>query len=74
MNYETFKEDKTIEAFGLKTRVWAFKEYGYGCSECCYGDRCDEDCTALYYRPNCPHCKGRGWIPANEAKLINDNQ
>ena len=59
------EEYKIIEAFGLKTRTWTFDaKYGYGCAECCNGDRCDEDCDAIYKgrRNECPHCKGSGWI------------
>lgn len=65
-----------IEAFGLKTRVWTLhKLYGYGCAECCNGDRCDEDCnrkTTPYHgrRNECPHCKGKGWI---SLKDVNNN-
>ncbi len=65
------EEHKTIEAYGLKTRTWTFNETRkqYGCSECCNGDRCDEDCTAKYKgdRKNCPHCKGKGWIPLEDV-------
>lgn len=55
-----------LEAYGLKTRYWGHNvNYGFGCAECCNGDRCDEDCTAVYKgrRKDCPHCKGEGWIP-----------
>lgn len=69
---------KTIEAFGLKTRIWTFnaQRQEYGCAECCNGDRCDEDCnskTTPYHgnRKNCPHCKGRGWIP--KSQVTNEN-
>lgn len=62
-------DHEIITAYGLKTRVWTFnqKTNKYGCAECCNGDRCDEDCTAKYKggRSGCPHCKGRGWIPAS---------
>ena len=65
-NNTEFKWDDAEELIivnGLKTRTWTYKPtIGYGCAECCNGDRCDEDCTARYRRPNCPHCKGRGWI------------
>jgi flagellar biosynthesis/type III secretory pathway protein FliH len=61
-----------VKAFGLETRTWTYKdEYGYGCAECCNGDRCDEDCTAKYRRPNCPHCKGRGWIKKEDVEPDN---
>lgn len=69
---------KSITAYGLKTRVWTFNEkYGYGCSECCTGDRCDEDCngkTTPYHgrRRQCPHCKGKGWIPKEDATINKD--
>lgn len=49
--------------------TWTKKQYGYGCAECCTGDRCDEDCTAKYRRGNCPHCKN-GWIPETDANFI----
>lgn len=53
---------------GLETRVWTYHPtYGYGCAECCNGDRCDEDCDAKYRRPNCPHCGGSGWIKKDDA-------
>jgi hypothetical protein len=58
--------EPTINAYGLKTRVWTYyNKIGYGCSECCNGDRCDQDCTAKYKgrRNECPHCQGKGWIP-----------
>ena len=54
--------NKTITAFGLETRTWTYHPlYGYGCDECCTGDRCDDDCKRLD-RNKCPHCKGKGWI------------
>lgn len=62
-----------IKAYGLITRVWTKRDdYGFGCSECCAGDRCDEDCDAPYKgrRRDCPHCKGKGWIPINDAEII----
>lgn len=63
-----------ITAYGLKTRVWTYHStYGYGCSECCNGDRCDKDCDAVYSRKDCPHCKGRGWIP-KMARLDKKNK
>jgi hypothetical protein len=46
-------------------RTWTYNEKnGYGCAECCNGDRCDEDCTAKYKgrRKDCPFCKGKGWL------------
>ena len=45
------------------------KRSGYGCAECCIGDRCDSTCDAKYKgrRNECPHCKGKGWIPKNET-------
>jgi len=66
------KDVKYITAYGLKTKVWCFKgEYGYGCAECCYGD-CDcegeERCRLRGRRNNCPHCKGKGWIPKQDAE------
>lgn len=62
-----------ILAFGLKTRTWTLhKDYGYGCSECCNGDRCDDDCVAKYKRQdkNCPHCQGKGWIKQSDVTLV----
>jgi len=66
-----------IEAFGLRTRTWTHHAFGYGCAECCIGDRCDSDCDAPYKgrRAECPHCKGRGWIKDNDVtsnKSINE--
>lgn len=61
---------ETIKAYGLTTRIWTFNpKYGYGCAECCTGDRCDEDCDAKYKgrRKDCPHCKGKGWIKAEDV-------
>lgn len=61
---------KIIEAFGLKTRTWTFSDhYGYGCAECCNGDRCDEDCDAKYKgrRKDCPHCRGKGFIKLEDV-------
>ena len=53
-----------INAYGLETRVFTkHPKYGYGCAECCNGDRCDGDCDSKYERSKCPHCKSRGWIP-----------
>lgn len=69
---ETSNKPKFIEAFGLKTRIWiSHRLYGYGCAECCTGDRCEEDCTAVYKRKNCPHCKGKGWIKPED---VTDNK
>lgn len=64
-----------IEAFGLKTRTWTSNETGYGCAECCNGDRCDEDCDARYKgrRSECPHCKGKGWINIKDITDANQN-
>jgi hypothetical protein len=70
------KEQKIL-AYGLETRTWWFNDkYGYGCAECCNGDRCDEDCTAKYKgrRKDCPHCKGKGFIPESEAILLQNVQ
>lgn len=67
-------EGTQIIAYGLATRVWSYHGIsGYGCAECCNGDRCDEDCHAPYKgrRKECPHCKGHGWIPESEAYLLN---
>lgn len=70
-----------IKAYGLITRCYDYdSERGYGCTECCNGDRCDEDCTARYRggRHKCPHCKTKGRIPKEDAevyptrKLIDD--
>jgi hypothetical protein len=56
-----YEEGKDYEVKGSAT--WTYHPtYGYGCAECCNGDRCDEDCTAKYRRPNCPYCKGKGWF------------
>lgn len=63
--------DTIIKAFGLTTNVWTYHPtYGYGCSECCNGDRCDSDCKAKYRRQdnNCPHCKGKGWIQKEDVE------
>lgn len=57
--------DILVTAYGKITRAWTkHKKYGYGCAECCNGDRCDENCRARYNRKakNCPHCMGEGWI------------
>lgn len=61
---------KIINAFGLETRTFTYIEkYGYGCAECCTGDRCDSDCDAKYHgrRKDCPHCKGKGWIKLGDV-------
>lgn len=66
------KTDPTIKAYGLVTRYWTFHEdRGYGCMECCTGDRCDEDCDAPYKgnRKNCPHCRGKGWIKTEDLDI-----
>lgn len=45
-----------------EVRTWGnHPAYGWGCAECCNGDRCNEDCMAVYSRKNCPYCKGSGW-------------
>lgn len=67
--YTVDNEHDLVEAYGLKTRTWTKRDWGYGCAECCNGDRCDEDCTAKHKRGNCPHCKN-GWIPETDAKFI----
>lgn len=70
INRRNMPKYSTIQAYGLTTRVWTdHPDYGYGCAECCNGDRCDEDCDAVYKgrRKECPHCKGQGWIPHTEA-------
>ena len=58
-----------IQAYGLRTRIWVCKYHAYGCAECCNGDRCDDDCIAPYKgrRNECPHCKGKGWIPKEDV-------
>lgn len=66
-------KDIIIKAYGLTTRTWTLNpSYGYGCSECCNGDRCDEDCKAPYKgrRKECPHCKGKGWIKKEDVEEI----
>jgi hypothetical protein len=73
---EDYHEYKIINAFGLKTRVHCYdSKYGYGCAECCNGDRCDEDCykTTPYHgrRKVCPHCKGKGWINIKDIRSKN---
>jgi len=66
------KEYEKIISNGLETRVWTYHPtYGYGCAECCNGDRCDEDCDSKYRRPNCPHCGGRGWIKKEDQQSQN---
>lgn len=85
----TVWEDREYEEgrdFELKEgRTYCYSEkWGYGCSECCNGDRCDGDCDATYSRSNCPFCKGTGWIkekaflayplPVVEEKEIGDLQ
>ena len=63
-------ENPTIKAFGLTTRFWTLSDkWGYGCAECCNGDHDeDEDCDHTYYRKNCPHCKGKGWIKIEDIQ------
>lgn len=64
------EEYEIIKAFGLETRVWTNQEtFGYGCAECCNGDRCDSDCTSKYKRRDCPHCKGKGWINKEDVEI-----
>jgi hypothetical protein len=64
-------EYEIIKVNGLETRTWTLHpEYGYGCAECCNGDRCDEDCTAKYKRSNCPHCGGSGWIKKESVEKV----
>lgn len=55
-----YEEGKNYELKEARTYTH-HPAYGYGCAECCNGDRCDEDCDATYRRPNCPYCKGSGW-------------
>lgn len=66
MNNTDKQKIVAVKAFGLITRVFDFSENsGYGCSECCNGDRCEDDCTATYRRrdKNCPHCRAKCRIP-----------
>lgn len=53
------------------TRVWSGPDYkyGFGCTECCTGDRCDEDCTATFKgrRSQCTFCKGHGFIKKEDV-------
>lgn len=66
-------KEPTIRAYGLETRYYTHDPVrGYGCAECCNGDRCDEDCTAKYKgnRAGCPHCKGKGWIKAEDLDPV----
>ena len=68
---------KTIRAFDLITKTWTYhNNYGYGCAECCTGDRCDDDCDAKYKgrRDICPHCKGEGWISIKDLSNQKDKQ
>lgn len=66
--------NSTILAYGLETRTWALHpKYGYGCAECCTGDRCEENSSTEPYhgkRNECPHCKGTGWIPLKNIEHI----
>lgn len=65
-----------IEAYGIKTKVWIKHEiYGFGCGECCTGDRCDENCKVKFKgrRKECVHCKGTGWIPLKDVTYENTN-
>lgn len=48
MREVNYKDYGLIKAYGLFTRVYSLDKYGYGCAECCTGDRCDEDCDAPY--------------------------
>lgn len=62
-NWEVWQEVELDKDFELKpARTWTERNGEYGCAECCNRDRCDEDCDATYYRPNCPYCKGKGWF------------
>ena len=70
-NFDEYMSNRIVYTNGIPTRVWTYNdEYGYGCAECCNGDRCEEDCTAKFKRPNCPHCGGTGWIKPD--KLDNE--
>ena len=65
-------EKPTIKAFGLVTKYWDLDEKrGYGCDECCNGDTHDDECDHRYYRKNCPHCKGKGWIKIEDTQTVN---
>ncbi len=63
--------EKVIKVNGLMTRVWTYHNaYGYGCYECCNGDDCDCNPKITPYhgrRKDCPHCKGKGWIPKEDV-------
>lgn len=38
------------------------------CPDCCWKDyRFGDDCHHRYYRPECPTCKGKGWLPKEEV-------
>lgn len=67
-------DEGIIEAFGLTTRVWKFYvDYGYACSECCNGDRCDCTPSETPYhgrRKDCPHCKGKGFIKPEDVTQV----
>jgi hypothetical protein len=66
------REAYEITAYGLRTRCYDLEKDIYGCMECCNGDRCNEDCTAVYKgrRKACPHCKGKGSIKVEDATEI----
>ena len=69
MTRETFTNPKYIVAFGLKTKVFCHDpKMGYGCDECCNGDRCDNPNHGS--RMHCRHCKGKGWIPSSEVTSV----
>jgi hypothetical protein len=34
------------------------------CTACCWGERCDN--PGHYYRPECPVCRGAGWLPKGD--------
>lgn len=66
-----FKQEVTITVNGLPTRVYSYEEkYGFGCAMCCSGDRCDEDCTAVYKNnKHCPHCQKQRYIKLESVEL-----
>jgi len=62
---DTTKTVGTTQYIQLKTgetiKVWTYiVDSGYGCDNCCNGDRC-EDRTHIA-REDCTHCQGMGWI------------